>query len=627
MTGAASASRWACAAGLVVAALMTVAASSPALGLALLALGLVALAVGPRLALGTNGQATLSFAALVLAVVGATLAAPDEELPRKLSDRALLFSTPPLAVALVRALIAAPIGGVRFTLVLLVVALTGTGRSHTGWAYPAAVAVFVAAAGTALARDLHGRLGAGELPRRARDVAVLALALVLTGGVAIGMAQTLPRLQALIVERFMRSFRDRAGFSASMWLGSLHGLLESDLVVLRVHSGDARYLRGAVFRRYGGQVWDAAEPASRFSGRVAPTEPGVDAPANLVEIEMARPMERYFAPLGTDVLALSSGSYERNDAGVLAPTRGDRAKRLWLAPTPGDDRRDVASDLDRLVPTRPMPLFNELLARWGATREVPVRQRLARIEHALTTEYGYSLRFDRTEGVDPLIDFLATHKQGHCEYFASAMVLLARTSGVPARLVTGFRADERSPLGDYLIVRDRDAHAWVEAWVDGQWETFDPTPPGPLESPPTPLWGALGDWMRVRWGRFDDWLGRRTPPELAFVLVALFGAWLVVRLVRGSPAPRSATRHADEPLAAWRRLEEALVRRGIVRPPSETLTRFAARVCARDDLPAELREGVAELVGRYEALRYGNLGDPEELERDVERWVDRSSRA
>src|SRR5262245_14858520 len=60
--------------------------------------------------------------------------------------------------------------------------------------------------------------------------------------------------------------------------------------------------------------------------------------------------------------------------------------------------------------------------------------------------------------------------------FASAMVLLARTRGIPARVVGGYRVTEVNPLSGRAIVRDRDAHAWVEAWLDGEWRGWDPTP-------------------------------------------------------------------------------------------------------------------------------------------------------
>jgi hypothetical protein len=109
--------------------------------------------------------------------------------------------------------------------------------------------------------------------------------------------------------------------------------------------------------------------------------------------------------------------------------------------------------------------------------------------------YQYTLNFNfaRNEEMDPIEDFVANHKQGHCEYFASALVLMLRTQQIPARLVVGYHGGEFNRLGNYYLVRQSDAHAWVEAWMrpqdllaagivdvadfpSGGWLRLDPTP-------------------------------------------------------------------------------------------------------------------------------------------------------
>ena len=71
--------------------------------------------------------------------------------------------------------------------------------------------------------------------------------------------------------------------------------------------------------------------------------------------------------------------------------------------------------------------------------------------------------------------FLFDARRGFCEHYASAFVLLLRAAGIPARVVTGYQGGELNPRGDYMIVRQSDAHAWAEAIIDGQWQRFDPT--------------------------------------------------------------------------------------------------------------------------------------------------------
>jgi hypothetical protein len=108
--------------------------------------------------------------------------------------------------------------------------------------------------------------------------------------------------------------------------------------------------------------------------------------------------------------------------------------------------------------------------------------------------YRYSLNLDfrRDPDMDPIEDFITNHHTGHCEYFASALVLMLRSQGIPARMVVGYKGGEFNMLGQYYVVRQKHAHAWVEAWMPpgevkdddvagtqhdgGTWYRLDPTP-------------------------------------------------------------------------------------------------------------------------------------------------------
>jgi hypothetical protein len=112
--------------------------------------------------------------------------------------------------------------------------------------------------------------------------------------------------------------------------------------------------------------------------------------------------------------------------------------------------------------------------------------------------YTYSIDFDdinqhRNFALDPLEDFVVNHRRGHCEYFASALTLMLRSQGIPARMIVGYKGGEFNYVGNYFVVRQRNAHAWVEAYVKpeeipddaicpeerhagGGWLRLDPTP-------------------------------------------------------------------------------------------------------------------------------------------------------
>ena len=122
------------------------------------------------------------------------------------------------------------------------------------------------------------------------------------------------------------------------------------------------------------------------------------------------------------------------------------------------------------------PRMEQLAAEITADSESPLEKALA-IEDFLTTEYGYSLSNQSALAADPLADFLFSARTGHCEYFATAQAVFMRRVGIPARVVNGFRLGEFNEFSGYFIVRQSDAHSWVEGYVPGAgWIEFDATP-------------------------------------------------------------------------------------------------------------------------------------------------------
>lgn len=173
-----------------------------------------------------------------------------------------------------------------------------------------------------------------------------------------------------------------------------------------------------------------------------------------------------------------------------------------------------------------------------------------RLERYLRREYDYTLDFLGAGGARPVEDFLFRHRRGHCEYFASAMVLMLRSQGIPSRLVTGFLGAEYNPLENYYIVRQSNRHAWVEAYLpaDG-WQVFDPTPP---DGRPQSARGGLGlmfsqayDYLVFRWDRYVLTYGLGDQLDLAVGLRSLWrGLWRLwsqrpERPQAAPPSPRS----------------------------------------------------------------------------------------
>lgn len=274
-----------------------------------------------------------------------------------------------------------------------------------------------------------------------------------------------------------------------------------------------------------------------------------------------------------------------------------------------------------------------LAARLGGD-DVPAR--IAAVTRWLRDDHGYTLTPPPAPaGVDPVSSFLFTQRQGHCEYFASAAVLLLRASGVPARYVTGFRGGEWNALGQYVAVRADRAHAWAEAFVPGAgWTRVDATPPAAGAAAPgrvAQLADAL-DFLWSRWvvgydlGRQQALLRRvwhavagsgraRTTRLLGslILLIVLAAAGFIARRFRrpggrlarvsATPAQARAQRDAGPLDRLYRRTTDRLRRRGWPRRPSETPHEYARRLEAAGVLP----QGGAfqQLTERYAAARFG----------------------
>jgi len=141
------------------------------------------------------------------------------------------------------------------------------------------------------------------------------------------------------------------------------------------------------------------------------------------------------------------------------------------------------------------------LAHEVVGRQVKNFAKAARIESFLRNNYTYSLSVSNPPPrVSAIEDFLFNSKKGYCEHYATAMVLMLRALGIPSRVVTGFSGGELNNYGGYIIVRESDAHSWVEAAIDNKWMRFDPTPSVPVERPSS--LSLFVDALKMNWDRY-----------------------------------------------------------------------------------------------------------------------------
>ena len=243
---------------------------------------------------------------------------------------------------------------------------------------------------------------------------------------------------------------------------------------------------------------------------------------------------------------------------------------------------------------------------------------LVAVRGFFSERFQYSLwQGKHSGGATPLADFLLTTRAGHCEYFATATTLLLRAAGVPARYATGFSAQEPASLGDGYVVRERHAHAWARAWVDGAWRDVDTTPPDwfAAESARAPFWSLLLDvWSWLRFaiaqnaadtGTLLGWLG---------IPIALWIAWRIRRARRSLvQAPSGTALTAVESTGGdseFYQVQRRLAELGYARSEVESLQDWLRRIALLPGAPALEQAELAVLVRLHYRYRFDPLGLP-----------------
>jgi transglutaminase-like putative cysteine protease len=439
-----------------------------------------------------------------------------------------------------------------------------------------------------------------------------------------------------------------SGLSDSMSPGDISDLANSDEIAFRVRFESAapppeeRYWRGPVLHDFDGQTWSRGEPvrvalprlllkgtAYHYTVSMEPHEHNwlfvLDWPSEW-NIAQAGLTSDYMLVQSTpvaqpiDIVATSYG--HATAAESLNPVMRTRD----TAPPPGNPRSRRLAESMRAAHPDPLDYAHAVLDMF---RQQP---------------FYYTLTPPRL-GSDSVDGFLFDSRRGFCGHYASAFAALMRAVGIPARVVTGYQGGTYNRFADYWILRQSDAHAWDEIWIEGHgWLRIDPTSmidPQRVDRglndivhagiPSTSRWQQRTPWLsdtrlrldalRLLWRQrilsFNEesqlrLLGMMHIPEpdgqklaivLAFCLISGM-AWLTWT-VRGELTPRPR----DPVTRAYQRLCRRLAAAGIARLPHEGAEDYAARVAReRPDLGA----AVAALCRRYSELRYASRPAPGE---------------
>ena len=325
-----------------------------------------------------------------------------------------------------------------------------------------------------------------------------------------------------------------SGFSEEIDLGELGPIKLDPTIVMRVelpgHKGMAipnLYFRGISFDSYDGSRWlqtiKETIPLKRDRNGI------FNIPAGSAMGKMAYTNEQLLKqvillePIDTNVIFAASYGIGVSDnlQNIIADATGS-----FYLPAPSYSRLEYSAY--SVVPSPPQKIHIELNKSEDAKlkylalsidsgklktlaeeivsgKKGPLDKAVA-IEEYLKKNYGYTLNPRKGDGINPIEDFLFYTKEGYCEQYATAMAIMLRTVGIPSRLVTGFLPGEWNRFGNYLIIRQRDAHSWVEAYIKGSyWVMFDPTPSAEaagIMPAPTSFLNLYLDSLRWRWNRY-----------------------------------------------------------------------------------------------------------------------------
>jgi transglutaminase-like putative cysteine protease len=444
------------------------------------------------------------------------------------------------------------------------------------------------------------------------------------------------------------------GLSSTMSPGEMGELLVDDTPAMRVTfdgpvpTGEGRYFRAYTMLYFDGRQWSqgfisyppvvgAATGNLRFSYHVT-MEPTQQRILPMLDMPMAAPADaalQYDRTVLANQRVQSSRTYDAT-AFVNAQVDTDlspalRRAALQLPPGVGPQARAMAE-------------------AW-ATQYNHDAQAIASAALGMFRDGGYRYTLAPAPlGADRIDDFLFGTREGFCEYYASSFTFLMRAAGVPARVVTGYQGGYWNSLGNYLLVRRADSHAWTELWIAGRgWVRFDPTgavrpervsqgaaSAAAIGNEGTPFIDAA--WlhaMRDRWDVVNQWwnqavngfdalrqrgmlqpfgIRRADVGDLAVILAV--GCSLLVAAALGWALFQ---RREGDALDSWmRRLQRKLARAGVTRRTGEGPRHFMAR--AARSLPAH-RNALERLSELYLRSRYAHDEPPPELVKQFRQGV------
>lgn len=517
-----------------------------------------------------------------------------------------------------------------------------------GWIF---LAVCLLAAGATNVRDIWYYIGFAVLtgwalwsvqPKRIPTWAWAVVFAVIAISGFFGQAR-MPELQSFMEEKaselvkFGRKEFDPNQSRTSM--GRIGSLKQSSRIVLKVKAEvgpvPAR-LRQSSYVRLDGVSWrgyqrtfESVQVEPDLTSWTLMTNVDVASAVRIVE-RVNRKSAMLSVPLGTvQFRDLAVGSVETNHFAVVRTTENPglleysaHYGKAFPEKEPGEVDYDIPAEELKAI----AQIADEL--DLGALNE---GQKIQRIVGYFQEKFRYTTYQEARElglhAMTPLSEFLLKTRAGHCEYFASATVLLLRYLQIPARYATGYAVPEGEREGDYYVVRERHGHAWAVAWINDQWVEVDSTPAewDAAEREEFPVYQPIKDWWEqftfgfLEWRWLGDWgVMRMVAPFVAAPLVG-FLAWRIFgrKMFRRTARYREMQRWPGAD-SEYFLLEKKLAKAGLARGNEETTAEWLERIGTESPTLAEELRRIVGIHYRYRFNPDGvNPAERDELRRLV----------
>lgn len=454
-----------------------------------------------------------------------------------------------------------------------------------------------------------------------------------------------PRVQGPIWGMPHDAYSGLTGIDDEMSAGSVSHLIESDKMAFRVdfHGQQPKledlYWRGVVLWYSDGSVWKRGVPPDLLAAPVV--APENSAVAYTITLEPHN--KKWLYALDMPGMAAVGSSLTRDFQLFTKQAVLERVRyKMTSYPQYRMQHLNVMERNRALhLPFNKHPKTKKLMQEW--TQKFDQEQIITRALRLFNQEnFYYTLRPPLLLG-DRVDEFLFETKKGFCEHYASAFVVMMRAAGIPSRVVLGYHGGAYNPVGQYMMVQQKNAHAWAEVWRPGSgWQRIDPTTAiapsrimhdvvdnglsGDVFNPPLvfgksdfvrQFWQVLGyrwDVINNQWNQwvisygpsrqrmFFEWLGFVDFSWLgvslvAFALVSFVVVFFAFSMLRGLP------KNKDVAVRLYERFCKKLSRIGIVREAHEGYVDFSERA---NKMRVDLAPEITDVTAAYVAVRYAS---------------------